>query len=165
MKYFVKIKEAKHYGHGTHYIQGRTTISAKGCGEIDPVLVEGKDYFITRTECTPDSMYTITRTLDIFNPDAVPAFEKAGYKISYTRDVRPVYSMPYTHIIWEDSDVKCDYCGITFSHNDLEHEYDDDYRLNDMCPHCRTAECCCIEYETITDFDKRTKERKIENES
>ena len=102
------------------------------------------------------------------NPDAgqttfmVPGAWHPDGKGGGTRSVQMMQQMtPDPNYLFEREycEVTCMHCNTKFSHKDLEEhkewDYEEDgcYWVDNVCPNCKEADCCELEYEQ---FDQET---------
>ncbi len=92
-------------------------------------------------------------------PYYVPGKTDCNADGSVSRNITPVYMIngepEYSYdLIYPD--ITCQHCGSVSSYNELEDEEyvddDDDYCIStNICPKCKTSDCCQIEFETLKD--------------
>jgi hypothetical protein len=153
------IKKNPNAGKQTDKIFMGKTITFSGKGEVNEILKDGVNCFISEiNQDVGGNNKTYSGVL--FDESLVLELGLLhGLTINVKNNYQTInhYPEPKYFFKYINTTVECDYFGETFKSNEfLEIEEDESYSLTG-CPFCKAMDCCEVVYETIEEALLRKK--------
>lgn len=105
--------------------------------------------------------FFVNNYLSSITPSVPPKDDVLSINVNRKSNIETLHTLqggPKYFFGYEDTEVECEDCHKKFSHTLLKDDYVDIYdgedvcdtcKVDNLCPHCKTGDCCSLEFEQI----------------